>query len=161
MTLADFHTIIAELAMALAGFSGLVMGIKNTQARTWTRQDRFGLGLILTTSGLAMLFSLAPPALHMAGLTEGLAAQITHLTLAALVVLGCVTAATVSIRSRPRYPWSFWPLMTLGLVISISLIYSSFGGIGTTTNVAPLLLIWLLTVGFAQFFTFLVLTWIE
>ncbi len=157
MQLTDFQSIIAELSMALAGFSGLVMGIKVSRNNRWNAQDRLGLGLILFTSANAMFFALAPEALVAAGLDAGTTKFTLNLALAAIITASCVLSAVSSVRSKPRYPWSFWPLWGTGFVLSVCLAWTTFTR--SAADFLPLVLIWLLIVAFAQFFTFLVLTW--
>ena len=81
---------IAELALGLAGFSGVVVGIQGARAGRLSRQDAFGLLHILSSSGAAMLFSLLPFALHEAGLSEAMAWTTTTLALGLTILGACL-----------------------------------------------------------------------
>jgi len=155
----DFQYVIAELAMALAGFSGVVVGVKSSSQKSVDRQDRFGLLLILLTSGCAMLFSLAPLALQASGMSAQNAGDLSN-TLVSLVVLGaCSVVGIASFKSSPRYPFTFWPLLIFGWVLAIALLVKSAGLIEYAADLSALMLLFLLTAGFAQFFSFLIMSW--
>ena len=57
---------------------------------------------------------------------------------------------------RPRHPWTFWPVLAIGVLIAAGLVLESAGVL--PVHLYALMLLWLLVVGFAQFFSFLLLT---
>jgi hypothetical protein len=150
---------IAELSVALAGFSGVVVGIRGTRAGTLTRQDLFGLLHILASSGAAMIFSLLPFALHAAGVSEATAWIATSLSLGSLVLLASTAWGYATRRTVPRYPAVFWAFVATGAVLGAALLTTGSGLVGNPGGLVPITLLWLLLVGFAQFAAFLVLSW--
>ncbi len=153
---AEFHFAVAEIAIALAGFTGLVAGLSG-QERSGGAHDYHGLLNILISSGCALVFALLPTALVDAGMDVDSAMQISGLVLGVLMVgiIGFYTA--LARRVRPRHPWTFWSLLVVGLLISCGLVLGS-AGVLDIRFYSPQLL-WLLAVGFAQFFSFLMLRW--
>jgi len=153
---AEFNLTVAEIAIALAGFTGLVAGLARGD-RSQETQDYVGLMNILLSSGCAMAFALLPLALVQAGMGGDLVTRLCGALLGALVV--CLTGYYTAIarRIRPRQPWLFWPMLVTGTLIAAGLVLESAGVLGA--NLYPVLLFWLLIVGFAQFFSFLVLSW--
>jgi hypothetical protein len=51
---------IAEIAVAIAGFSTIFVGLSGRGARAWTRLEALNLRILLQVSALAVLFSLVP-----------------------------------------------------------------------------------------------------
>ena len=145
--------------MALAGFSGVVVGVRRAGQGKVQTQDKFGLLLILTTSGLAMLFSLLPSAMQLAGVSQGDSQTISNFILGLFTFIASIGLGIASRRTRPRYLASFWILVFIGTVLGLALLLTTIGVLTYSGDFSGLLLLWLLLVGFTQFFTFLVLTW--
>jgi len=156
---AEFQYVIAELAMALAGFSGVVVGVKSSNQKSVDPQDRFGLVLILLTSGSAMLFSLAPLALQAAGLTGQAASNVSNAAVSLVVLSAASTIGIASIKTPPRYPFIFWPLLAVGGFLATSLLLKSVDMVDYAADFSALMLLYLLISGFAQFFSFLIMSW--
>ena len=61
----------AEVSVAVAGFSGLMLAIKNRAFEQWPKQDRYGFRVLLQVPFMVLLFSLLllpPPPVEEAGL---------------------------------------------------------------------------------------------
>lgn len=61
---------LAEVAITLAGFSGVVVAFRLRGAQTWSRTELRVLWFLLTDSFLVMIFSLIPVPLNLAGWSE-------------------------------------------------------------------------------------------
>jgi hypothetical protein len=150
---------IAELSVALAGFSGVVIGIRSTRPDAPSRQDTIGIVHILTSSGAAMVFSLLPSALHAAGLGETLAWNTTSVILGVTVFAVSAGWGLSARRSAPRYPRIFWSFIASGIALGAALLVTAAGLVGYRGTLLPLTLLWLLLVSFVQFVTFLAVAW--
>jgi len=159
VTSEDVFFTIAELSVALAGFSGVVVGIRGTREGGLTRQDLFGLVHILASSGAAMVFSLFPFVLHAAGLGETASWLTTSLTLGALLLVTSAAWGLAARRTKPRVPFVFWAFVSSGVVLGAALLATASGMVGYDGTLLPIVLLWLLLVAFAQFVTFLASSW--
>ena len=56
----DALVLIAELAVAIAGFSGVIVALESRSVRSWTPLQRRNLRLLLQVSAVAIFFSLLP-----------------------------------------------------------------------------------------------------
>jgi hypothetical protein len=149
---------IAELAVALAGFSGVVVGLRG-RAGGLSPQDRFGMVHILSSSGAAMLFSMLPFALHAAGLEEATAWRATTLALGLFVLVASTLWLLAGRRTAPRFPAIFWTFVASGVLLGATMLATASGAIEYSGSLLPLALIWLLFVAFSQFVTFLSVLW--
>ncbi len=149
---------IAELSVALAGFSGVVLGLRSARQGALSSHDRFGLMHILTGSGGAMLFALLPSALHAAGLEPELAERTATALLGAAFLVVAPIWGVLGRRTQPRFPMLFWSFVVSGALLGVALLVTSLWLPGPGT-LLPLALMWLLGLAFAQFVVFLALLW--
>lgn len=56
----DTVVLIAELAVAIAGFSAVVVAVESRSVRNWSEIQRFNLRILLQVSALAIFFSIFP-----------------------------------------------------------------------------------------------------
>jgi hypothetical protein len=56
----DTLVLIAEVAMAIAGFSGVVVALNNRAVKNWTPFQRHNLRVLLQVSALTIFFSIFP-----------------------------------------------------------------------------------------------------
>jgi hypothetical protein len=56
----DFLVLTAELAVAIGGFSGVIVALEARGVREWTPVRRRNLRILLQLAALALLFSLLP-----------------------------------------------------------------------------------------------------
>lgn len=59
-------TVIASIAVAIAGFSGVVVALTGKTAASFSALERLNLRILLQVSAFALLFSLVPLILHRA-----------------------------------------------------------------------------------------------
>jgi hypothetical protein len=67
----DLLTTLAQLGVALAGFSGIVSVLGTRASGEWSSWERTLLAVLLATSGGVILWSLLPLLLLASGLAEG------------------------------------------------------------------------------------------
>ena len=60
MTSHDTLVLIAELAVAIAGFSSLIVALERENVRNWSTANRLNLRILLQVSAVAIFFSLFP-----------------------------------------------------------------------------------------------------
>jgi hypothetical protein len=60
MTSHDTLVLIAELAVAIAGFSGVVVALEGRGVGEWSATQRFNLRVLLQVSALTIFFSIFP-----------------------------------------------------------------------------------------------------
>ena len=56
----DILVLVAELAVAVAGFSGVVVALERRSVADWSRGEQRHLRILLQVSALAIIFSLFP-----------------------------------------------------------------------------------------------------
>jgi hypothetical protein len=151
----DFLLTIAEVSVALAGFSGVVVGLRGRRATIDVDQNRFGLYHLLATSVGATLFSLLPFALVAAGMGRPTAWTTTTLLLGSTTFVASVSWGRAGLRVRPRYPSVFWSLISLGMVLGLVLLATGSHVVETKGSLVEITLVFLLVVGFVQFVIFL------
>ncbi len=87
---------LAEIAVTLAGFSGLVAAFRSRSLDEWHPRDLLILWLILGLGGLAMLFALLPLPLFQAGLSASAvwrAVSLVFLVFLLAAIAGALTAS--------------------------------------------------------------------
>ena len=154
----NFYLSIAQISLALAGFTGVVVGLNRAEAGSMTAQDRIGLIHIMLSSGAALVFSLLPFAIESLGFGIGTTQRVTETLLGTVALAASLYWAKASKSVKPRHPVPFWILLALGILIGAALLTTAIGAIDRL-NFVPIALLWLLVVGFAQFFGFLVTLW--
>jgi hypothetical protein len=60
MTSHDTLVLLAELAVAIAGFSGVVVALEARRVSEWSASRRFNLRVLLQVSALVVFFSILP-----------------------------------------------------------------------------------------------------
>ena len=119
--------VIAEVAIALAGFASIVVAIRGTTPSNWTRQDRFGLVNVFVPSVSVFFCALFPFPLYLTGWDEPTVWRVSSglfgsTTLCYLVVL--------SVRQwgvAPRVPLLFWFFVASGYVLGATMMSLAFG----------------------------------
>ena len=126
---------IAELSLALAGFSALLAAFRGGAIHTWHPRARLGFWLIITYSFGALFFALLPSLLINLGTTSW-AAPLSALSLFLVVV------ATLAIRRNlqlvaegiPAPSQAVWVLAGVISVGTVALLaYGVVGGLGGPT----------------------------
>jgi hypothetical protein len=102
MTASDALTTIAEVAVALVGFSGLVAALLGRAAGTWDTRDVAAFWQIIGFSAAALLFALLPFPLHFLGLSEAAVWLWLSAVLAVLSLAWALAALLVPVRLARR-----------------------------------------------------------
>jgi len=152
---------IAQISVALAGFSSVVIALRGAGPDAWSAQDRAGLANVLAASVGTLVGSLLPFPLAYLGWPDARVWGVVNALFGALVlgVVG-VLAYQVTRGSRPRTPRIFWSFVSSGFALGALLLLSAVD-LGVPRGPALLLFgfLWALLAAFAQLATFLVLTW--
>ena len=116
METSEVLTTIAEIAIALVGFSAIVVMLNPQPIRDWDDSDRFNFRVLVQLSAIAILFSILPFGTHIL-LDEELAWQ------SALLIYGIVHIVdilTFVIRFAKQVPTANRILPIFGMVIAVS-----------------------------------------
>ena len=153
---------IAQISVALAGFSSVVIALRGSGPNAWSPQDRFGLGNVLGASVGTLVGSLLPFPLTYLGWSNELVWGVVDATLG-IFILGAVGFLALSAASgsvRPRTPRVFWSFVGSGFFVAGMLLLSAGGLVFPSGPSLPLFgLIWALVAAFAQLATFVLATW--
>jgi hypothetical protein len=103
---------IAEVAVALAGFSGLFAAFRRGRGEQFIESERQALLVMLTASLGAAVLSLAPVPLLLFGISESIVWLIACLSLG-IFLAGATIWGTRSGRTLTRFPKVFWVLVAL------------------------------------------------
>jgi hypothetical protein len=153
---------IAEISVALSGFSSVVIALRGSGPHAWSPQDRFGLGNVLGASVGTLVGSLLPFPLTYLGWSNELVWGVVNATVG-ILVLGAVGFLGYSVAKGsvpPRTPRVFWLFISSGFLVAGMLLLSA-GGLIFPSGPSLLLfgLIWALLAAFAQLATFVLVTW--
>ena len=153
---------IAQISVALAGFSSVVIALRGSGPDAWTPQDRFGLGNVLGASVGTLVGSLLPFPLTYLGWSNELVWSVVNATFG-ILILGAVGFLAFSVAKGsvpPRTPLVFWLFAGSGFFVAGMLLLSA-GGLIFPSGPALLLfgLIWALVAAFAQLATFVLVSW--
>ena len=153
---------IAEVSVALAGFSSVVIALRGSGPNAWSAQDRFGLGNVLAASVGSLFGSLLPFPIAYLGCSSDVVWGVTN-AVVGVIVLGAVLVlgnAVARAEIPPRTPKIFWAFVGSGLVVAVLLLLSAFDvGLPRGPSVLLIGLIWALLAAFAQLATFVLVTW--
>ncbi len=122
-------TVIASIAVAIAGFSGVVVALTGKTTDSFGRAERLNLRILLQVSAFALLFSLVPLILHRA-LPPDLAWRVAMLLYGVVHVVDAGFFALKTRRLRaPSIAQKLAPLA--GLIIAVGqLIVGAMAPIG-------------------------------
>jgi peptidoglycan/LPS O-acetylase OafA/YrhL len=132
---------IADLAISLAGFSGLVAVFRSGSLDDWLPRERFMFWLLLIAALGALFFALLPVALHHYRLREPLVWSISSLLLGIYLggAIGGAVFAHVRM-SRAGHPtsrptaWLVFPPLGAGFSVSLLL---NCAGLGFDRGAGP------------------------
>ena len=153
---------IAQISVALAGFSSVVIALRGAGPSAWSPQDRFGLGNVLGASVGTLVGSLLPFPLTYLGWSSELVWGVVNATFG-ILVLGAVGFLAFSVAGGsvpPRTPRVFWSFIGSGFLVAGMLLLSAAGLIFPSgPSLILFALIWALVAAFAQLATFVLVTW--
>lgn len=134
-------TVIASIAVAIAGFSGVVVALTGKTAESFDRAERLNLRILLQVSAFALLFSLVPLILHRA-LPPDLAWRVAMLLYGSVHVLDAGFFALKSVRLQaPSTAQKLAPFV--GLTIAVGQLFvGAMAPIGWVEVFYLLVLLW-------------------
>ncbi len=126
---------IAEVAVTLAGFSGVAVVFRLQGAHTWSPTELRVLWLLIADSLLALLLSLLPVPLALANWSHGIIWGFCSALLGSWFIVGCLLAARAEVRDRaagqlvsvPVITPVFYVIFLVSLALGIALWLSVFG----------------------------------
>lgn len=155
------HEVIAEISVALAGFSGMTAALQRRAQDGFTERDRLALRQMLTWSGLALVFSLLPAVLVELGISPEGTLAACSLGLGSLML--AFSFVVLSRNRRVERAGDRGPFPYLYLIIPIAvfieigaLLSNGLGLIGPSLGVFQLGLVTCLLVGFIVFAAWLI-----
>lgn len=60
MGITEIFPTIAEIAVAIAGFSAIIVALRKNPIRKWHESDRFNFRMLLQVAALKIFFSILP-----------------------------------------------------------------------------------------------------
>jgi hypothetical protein len=126
---------IAEVAVTLAGFSGVAVVFRLQGAHTWTPTELRVLWLLIADSLLALLLSLLPVPLALASWSDDVLWGFCSALLGSWFIIGALLAVRAEIRERSAGRSVTVPVITpvfnviflVSLVLGVALWLSVFG----------------------------------
>ncbi len=122
-------TVIAEIGVALAGFSGIVVALRQRTVESWSPAEIFRLRLMLYASVSTFLFALLPFIPYHLGASPSLTWSVSSLVLAVLFGSALILPATRTPPSRTGLSFRWWVFYSSGTVIAISVLLANAGGL--------------------------------
>ncbi len=122
-------TVIAEIGVALAGFSGIVVALRQRSVESWSVPEVLRLRLMLYASVSALIFALLPFAPHHLGASPALTWSVPSLALAVLFGSSLFLPATRTPPSRTGLSFRWWVFYSSGTVIAITALLANAGGL--------------------------------
>lgn len=96
---------IAQLAVTLIGFTGLMVIFRIRITRQWVPRDLAGAAIVIYAGGVGLLYSLVPLVLAYAGMPEGIIWAITSVLFSIGLLAGAAIFLVVSRRlSQAGHP---------------------------------------------------------
>lgn len=151
MNAADALATIAQVAIALTGFTGILTVFR--RQRCWTQLEVIAVKHLLAIGGAASLFALLPMPLLATTLPTSVAWQLCLPALGICLMIFAVWNQRTRVlhRLRPRWPLAYWPLQLLGFVLATLLIAAGFTPILRHPALYLVGLLWMILVGLLQF----------
>ena len=150
---------IAEISVALAGFSGLAAAFRKRQFSEWTRRERLGLWQILNWSVYTLFFALVPGALLNLDIPQE---AIWRLMSATAFIAITVYAAALLVRSRrltrggePAEGWAYPLNSVVGVSAAIGFLTNATGVVEPGIGLYQLALLGTLFIAAMSFINFL------
>lgn len=142
---ANTLTVIASIAVAIAGFSGVVVALTGKTADSFGSLERLNLRILLQVSALAMLFSLVPLIFHRA-FEADVAWRISMLLygFVHLVDAGFFLLKTRQLTKRSRMQ-TLAPIFGFGIAV-VQILVGIMGSIGVVEVAYLLVLVWHLAI---------------
>jgi hypothetical protein len=134
----QFLDTIAQVSVAIAGFSGLAAAFRTRRMRDWVEWERIWFWYILTWSFGSLLFSLLPPVLEGLGLAPSGAWVLSSLFLVlfilAAVGLGARRGAKLHRLGTLHPRWGATAAAALPALGAAALLLGSVAGVGVSPS---------------------------
>ena len=129
MTPVDALPAVAEIAITLAGFIGLIVVFKPVSAASWSDEERARVGFVLILCILILVCSLLPFALDGLRLSEAITWGLPLFIFSAgnLFLVANMLIRVKAKRVRIQFPLISWPILFAWIVLNITLLFSSVG----------------------------------
>ena len=115
--------VIAEISVALAGFSGLAAAFRKRQFSEWTRRERLALWQILNWSVFTLFFALVPSALLNLGIAQDttwrLMSAIAFIAITVYAIALLVQSRRITRGGEPAKGWAYPLNSTVGVFAAI------------------------------------------
>jgi len=147
---ADTLPTVAEIAITLAGFIGLIVVFKPVSAAAWSDEERARVVFVLILCSLILLCALLPFALGGLQLSE---AAIWGVPLVIFGAGNLFLNVSMLVRIRAKrvviqFPWISWPILSIWILLTLSLLLSGLGLVLPFSSGLLLLgMIWSLLIG--------------
>ena len=128
---------LAEIAVTLAGFSGLVATLRSRSLEDWHPRDLLILWLILGLGGMSMLFALVPFSMFQAGFAAERVWRVASL----LFLLALIAAVARAVQESRRVSREGHPVRT-PRVNALASSVAILSGAGLATNAVWLAQAW-------------------
>ncbi len=125
----DVLTVIAEIGVALAGFSGIVVALRQRSVESWSVPEVLRLRLMLYASVSALLFALLPFAPHHLGASPAVTWSASSLVLAALFGFVWILPSTRTCPSRTGLSFRWYIFYSSGTVMATTALLANAGGL--------------------------------
>ncbi len=124
----DVLTVIAEIGVALAGFSGIVVALRQRSVESWSFPEVMRLRFMLYGSTLTFLFALSPFVFHHLGASPAVTWSVSSLALG--FFFGCATLLTVRLfrRRLPELSPRWGVAYTSGNIITATVLLANAVG---------------------------------
>ncbi|MGR8947075.1 MAG: hypothetical protein ACU84Q_03450 [Gammaproteobacteria bacterium] len=99
MNAASFLTSVIEIALATAGFAGIVAAVRQRNVDHWPKEQLIQLQILFTASAASVMFGLLPSFLTEVGLSDDRMWQVSSVTL----ICWIVGALVFRLRQSKRY----------------------------------------------------------
>ena len=122
---------IAQLAVTLIGFSGLIAVFRARMTRHWVPRDLTAAAIVIYAGGVGLLYSLFPLVLAYVGMTDGTTWAITSVLFSISLLAGATIFLVVNHRlSRAghpeRVPYLNRTAVSLAAAFGLALIANAF-----------------------------------
>ena len=129
MTPVDSLPTVAEIAITLAGFIGLIVVFKPVSAASWSDEERARVVFVLILCSLILVCALLPFALSGFHWSE---AAIWGLPLLIFGAGNLFLNVSMLLRIRAKriiihFPWISWPILSAWILLNFSLLLSGLG----------------------------------
>jgi hypothetical protein len=125
MTGTDALTTIAQVSATLAGFSGIIVAVRQRGLAAWETHHLYMFRLMLLVSLVTVLFALIPFAPYHLGMPEKVTWRVCNGLLGAWLIVQLTIQMTVSAEIRHRLNIVYYLFMRLGNVFFICLVFAS------------------------------------